>query len=66
MYLYTYISLGYTLRVKVYSGKEPRQEKVVAKDIVMELSQKYLDEGRTIVTDKFYTSVTGWPSVSGY
>lgn len=43
--------LGYTLRVKVYSGKEPRQEKSVAEGIVMELSEKYLGTGRTIVTD---------------
>lgn len=49
--------LGYTLRVKVYSGKEPRQSKNVAEDIVMELSAKYLDTGRTIVTDNFYTSL---------
>ena len=50
-------SVGYTYNVKVYAGKEDRQYEDVATSVVMQLMDGYLDAGRTLCTDNFYTSV---------
>ena len=49
--------MGYTYNVKVYAGKEDRQYEDVATSVVMQLMDGYLDAGRTLCTDNFYTSV---------
>lgn len=50
---------GYTYGVKVYGGKSIRPENFsVATDVVMQLMYPLLNNGLTLVTDNFYTSVT--------
>lgn len=48
---------GYTLDLIVYEGKITNRLSNVATDVVMKLCQPYLGVGRSVVTDKFYTSV---------
>lgn len=49
----------YTLSFRVYSGKIDRAglEGQISKLIVMELAEPYLDNGRTLYCDNWYTSV---------
>ena len=48
----------YTLKYKVYKGKEQKSvKKSASSDIVMELMENYLDCGRTLICDNWYTSV---------
>jgi len=51
---------GYTWFAKIYSGKQytaQDQNMSVTTQITMELMTQLLDEGRTLFTDNFYTSV---------
>lgn len=48
---------GYTWNLKIYEGKEKVRGGNVPTNIVMDLSEKLLGEGRTIVTDNYYTSI---------
>lgn len=50
-------SNGYTWNLKMYSGKERDPNCTVPTKIVMELSEKLLDNGRTAITDNYYTSL---------
>jgi len=52
-----YISPSYTLAIKVYAGKEANAELNVGSKIVLELSEPYLDCGRTLYVDNWYTSI---------
>jgi len=47
----------YTLAVKVYCGKEAAPDFNVGSKIVQELSEPFLNFGRTLVVDNWYTSV---------
>ncbi|XP_060872032.1 piggyBac transposable element-derived protein 4-like [Metopolophium dirhodum] len=48
---------GYTYNVQVYAGKSQVDGKGLGCRVVLDLSQRYLNAGRTIITDHFYTSV---------
>lgn len=50
-------SNGYTWNMKMYSGRERNVDCTVPTKIVMDLSEKLLDQGRTAVTDNYYTSI---------
>lgn len=52
-----YCSNGYTWNMKMYSGRERNVDCTVPTKIVMDLSEKLLDQGRTAVTDNYYTSI---------
>lgn len=47
----------YTLAVKVYCGKEATSDFNVSSKIVQELSEPFLNFGRSLVVDNWYTSV---------
>nr|CAH7715369.1 unnamed protein product [Callosobruchus chinensis]CAH7730930.1 unnamed protein product [Callosobruchus chinensis] len=48
---------GYTNKIKIYCGKEKVNGQPVAERVVMEMIEPLLDEGRTLITDNWYTSV---------
>ncbi|KAE9523001.1 hypothetical protein AGLY_016632 [Aphis glycines] len=48
---------GYTHDVNVYAGKNQVNGKGLACRVVLKLSNPFLNAGRTIVTDNFYTSL---------
>ena len=48
---------GYTWNFKIYEGKEKEKGGSVPTKIVMDLAERLLDGGRTIITDNYYTSV---------
>lgn len=51
---------GYTYRLSVYTGKnfeDTGKEKGLAEKVVMDLVHDYLEEGRTLITDNYYTSL---------
>ncbi|XP_003740690.1 piggyBac transposable element-derived protein 4-like [Galendromus occidentalis] len=48
---------GYTFRTKVYTGAEGVRSRALPSDIVIELSEPFLDDGWTLVTDNYFTSV---------
>ena len=48
---------GYTWNLKIYGGKEKTSTISVPTKIVMSLSEKLLNAGRTVVVDNFYTSL---------
>jgi len=52
------INDGYTVGFKIYAGQEAIPGVAVSTKIVMELAADYLDEGRTMFTDNWYTSVS--------
>jgi len=52
------INDGYTIGFKIYAGQESVPGVGVSTKIVMELAEDYLDKGRTMYTDNWYTSVT--------
>lgn len=47
----------YTLGMKIYAGKNEVQGKNLSKNVVMDFSSPYLDHGRVLYTDNFYSSV---------
>uniref|UniRef100_A0A0N4WU61 DDE_Tnp_1_7 domain-containing protein n=1 Tax=Haemonchus placei TaxID=6290 RepID=A0A0N4WU61_HAEPC len=49
---------AYTLKVKVYAGKDSIRTGSVADAVVMELMKGYLDQGRDLCTDSWYTSLS--------
>lgn len=51
------ISPCYTIALKLYAGKEASTENSVRTKIVMELGESYLDCGRTLYVDNWYSSV---------
>lgn len=48
---------GYTWNFIIYEGKEREKGRSVPSNIVMKLSENLLDQGRTVVTDNYYTSI---------
>jgi len=48
---------GFTVDFRIYAGKEAIQGLEVSTKIVMELTHEYLNFGRTIYMDTWYTSV---------
>ncbi|XP_046398660.1 piggyBac transposable element-derived protein 3-like [Ischnura elegans] len=48
---------GYVWNMKIYAGRERDARRSVPTAVVMQLSEKLLDAGRTIVTDNYYTSL---------
>ena len=48
---------GYTFRMQVYTGKAVGKSRNLPSDIVMKLAEPYLDEGRALATDNYFTSV---------
>lgn len=46
----------YLVNCKLYPGKDQMPERNLGENITMELATKFLDEGRTIVADNFFTS----------
>ncbi|KAJ8937320.1 hypothetical protein NQ314_011959 [Rhamnusium bicolor] len=48
---------GFTWNMKLYCGKHRDAGVSVPTNIVMQLSQKLLNSGRTVVTDNYYTSL---------
>lgn len=51
------IQNAYTIGFRVYTGRESEPGVEVSTKIVMEMSEEYLDFGRTVYTDNWYTSV---------
>jgi len=49
---------AYTYDIIIYSGKQEERQTDLAGTVVMKLMHKYVDAGRTLCTDNFYTSVT--------
>ncbi|XP_060880613.1 piggyBac transposable element-derived protein 4-like [Metopolophium dirhodum] len=50
-------SNGYTYKIIIYEGEQSIKGESLTETIVSDLCENYLNEGRTIVTDNFYTSV---------
>lgn len=48
---------GYTYNVQVYGGKSQIDGKGLGCRVIMELCRRYLNAGRRIITDNFYTLV---------
>ena len=49
---------GYTFSFSIYAGKTDAESGLgLASDVVLKLTQPYLDAGRTLATDNYYTSV---------
>ncbi|XP_025205105.1 piggyBac transposable element-derived protein 4-like [Melanaphis sacchari] len=48
---------GFTFKIIIYEGKQSIAGQSLGETIVLSLCEKYLEEGRTVVTDNFYTSV---------
>ncbi|XGW19881.1 hypothetical protein V3C99_003598 [Haemonchus contortus] len=48
---------GYTCRFMVYAGKLPNRTCPVAEHVVMQLMQPYLQSGRILTGDNFYSSI---------
>lgn len=48
---------GFTYKIIVYEGKQSIPGQALGETIVLSLCEKYLEKGRTVVTDNFYTSV---------
>ena len=49
---------GYTSKIKIYAGKDPHRNGPLADLVVLELMEEFLDQGRTLCTDNFYSSVS--------
>lgn len=47
----------YTLQMKIYAGKDEEEGRNLTKNVVMQLAHPYLNFGRTLFTDNFYTSI---------
>ena len=53
-------NMGYTYNFEIYVGKESQESGSglgIAHDVVVTLAKCYFDEGKTVVTDNFYTSI---------
>lgn len=48
---------AYTYEISIYQGKSDQQKAGLTKNVVLQLSKDYLNEGRFLVTDNFYTSL---------
>lgn len=48
---------GYTHNFRIYSGKVLDRKRSVPEEVVLSLMNDYLDTGRTLVTDNWYTSL---------
>lgn len=48
---------GYTWNMKIYAGKEREEGASVPTNVVISLAENLLCQGRTIVTDNYYTSL---------
>jgi hypothetical protein len=48
---------GYTYNLSVYCGKSKEKDKDVSETVVMDLTKGLLDNGRTLYTDNYYTSI---------
>lgn len=48
---------GYTWAMKLYCGKERDAKASVPTNVVMTLAEKLLNQGRTVFTDNYYTSL---------
>jgi len=48
---------GYTYNIQVYAGKGQDDGRELGCSVVMNLTSLYLNAGRTIITDNFYTSL---------
>ncbi|XP_008186742.1 uncharacterized protein LOC100575832 [Acyrthosiphon pisum] len=51
------IQNAYTIGFRVYTGREAEPGVEVSTKIVMEMSEEYLDFGRTLYTDNWYISI---------
>ncbi|KAF5281757.1 hypothetical protein FQR65_LT14552 [Abscondita terminalis] len=50
-------SEGYTYNLMVYQGKHETGKHDLSSHVVMELCKDYLDKGRILITDNFYTNL---------
>lgn len=48
---------GFTYKIIIYEGKQSISGQSLGETILLSLCEKYLEKGRTVVTDNFYTSV---------
>lgn len=48
---------NYTICIKVYAGKEAVSDGSVGINIVLELAEPFLNFGRTMIVDNWYTSI---------
>ncbi|XGW29176.1 hypothetical protein V3C99_008743, partial [Haemonchus contortus] len=48
---------GYTIRIKIYAGEGLSRHEPLAEQVVLEQMEGYLDEGRIVCTDNFYSGV---------
>lgn len=48
---------NYTICIKVYAGKEAATDGSVGTNIVLELAEPFLNFGRTMIVDNWYTSI---------
>ena len=49
--------VGYTYNMRIYAGKDDDHAIGLATSVVLILSEQYLECGRTLCTDNFYTSI---------
>lgn len=47
----------YTMQMRIYAGKDEEEGRNLTKNVVMQLAHPYLNSGRTLYTDNFYTSI---------
>lgn len=48
---------AYTYRISIYQGKSENKIDSLSKKVVLDISANYIDQGRTLITDIYYTSV---------
>ena len=48
---------GYTQKMQIYAGKDVTRVGTVAEAVVLQLMEAYLDQGRDLCTDNWYTSM---------
>lgn len=48
---------GYTWNMRIYCGKDQDAGASVPTNVVLSLAEGLLDEGRTAITDNYYTSL---------
>ncbi|VDP10112.1 unnamed protein product [Heligmosomoides polygyrus] len=49
---------GYTCKIRVYAGKDCTRTGTVAETVVMDLMEEYLDQGRDLFVDNWYTGIS--------
>ncbi|XGW22980.1 hypothetical protein V3C99_005316 [Haemonchus contortus] len=47
----------YTVRIKIYAGRDPSREEPLADKVAVELVEGFLDERRVLCTDNYYSSI---------